>query len=442
MTIKEDLLITCFVLEYIGREIFWRVSSGTNGLKPCERHALNDSDDIMSSSTQRAVLLIGLLSACLCLVYIAGFGAYRVWDALERDRQPTALAVFWEAWDAVEEYFYGELPTPRERTYGAIGEALRLLNDPYTVFVEPRPRELERDRMRGAFGGIGVTLWRDLQGQVLLSPYPDSPAHRAGIREDDVLLAVDSEAITSEMTLDDVRAWLHGEVGTPVTLTISRPPTPPFDLTILRDEIQVPSVVWRVLDRAPDIGYIRVQSFTERTGDEALTALRELLQEASVSALILDLRDNSGGLIDPSVTITSQFLRDGLVLVELRRDAQEHTFPVQSNGIATDVPLAVLVNGGTASASEIVAGALQDHGRAPLIGEPTFGKGSVQLVYDLSDGSSLHVTSAIWLTPNRHQLEGQGLRPDIHIPAADGSRDNQLDRAVSYLRDQLEGLAP
>ncbi len=387
----------------------------------------------MSSLTQRALQLILGLLICLCLAFTAGFGAYRLWDELAQVNRQKPLGVFWEAWDRVEQYFYGELPSPRERTYGAIRETLALLNDPYTVFIEPQSRELEQDRMRGSFGGIGVTLWRDAEGQMVLSPYPDSPAERAGVREGDILLAVDAEPITDETTVDDVCARLHGKVGTPITITISRPPTPPFDLTIIRAQIQVPSVIWHVLDQAPDIGYIHIEGFTERTGGEVLTALEELRQ-AEITGLILDLRDNSGGLIDSAITVASQFLRDGVVLYECRRDAGERALPVQDGGVATDIPLTVLVNGGTASAAEIVAGALQDHGRAPLIGEPTFGKGSVQLIYDLSDGSSLHVTSAIWLTPNRHQIQGQGLTPDVQVPPGDGPQDEQLDRAVAYLQ--------
>jgi len=389
----------------------------------------------MSSSTRRTLQLMCLL-LCLCLAFTAGLGLYRLWDELEQMTRPKPLGVFWEAWERVEQYFYGPIPSPRERTYGAIHETLGLLNDPYTILVEPQSRELERDQMRGSFGGIGVTLWRDAEGRMALAPYSDSPAGRAGVYEGDILLAVDAEAITDEMTGDDVRALLHGEVGTPVTLTVSRPPTPPFDLTIVREEIQVPSVTWRVLDRAPDVGYIRIKGFTERTGGETLEALRELRQAGAFS-LILDLRDNYGGLIDPAVATASQFLRDGqVVLYELGRDTQERTVRVQSGGISTDLSMVVLINGGTASAAEIVAGALQDHGRAPLIGEPTFGKGAVQLIYDLSDGSSLHVTSAAWLTPNRHQIQGQGLAPDIHVPRGDGAQDEQLDRAVAYLQSR------
>ncbi len=389
----------------------------------------------MSSSIQRTLQFVIALLLCFCLAFTAGFGVYRLWDKLKPVICPKPPGVFWEAWDRVEQHFYGQLPSPRERTYGAIHETLRLLDDPYTIFVEPQPRELERDQMRGSFGGIGVTLWRDAEGRMVLSPYSDSPAERVGVREGDILLAVDAETITGEMTVDDVRARLHGEVGTPVTLTISRLPTPPFNLIIAREEIQVPSVTWRVLNRAPDAGYVHVQGFTERTGDEVLQALQELRQ-AGAASLVLDLRDNSGGLIDPAVATASQFLRHGVVLYELSRDTQERTFSVRGGGTSIDIPLVVLVNGGTASAAEIVAGALQDHGRAPLVGEPTFGKGAVQLIYDLSDGSSLHVTSAIWLTPNRHQIQGQGLTPDVYLPRGEGPQDEQLDRAVACLQSQ------
>ena len=187
-----------------------------------------------------------------------------------------------------------------------------------------------------------------------------------------------------------------------------------------------------MLDQAPGIGYLHVEGFTGRTSEEVVTAL-QALQGKGIAGLLLDLRDNSGGLIDPAVTTASQFLGDGIVLTELRRDAAARTFPVQGGGIATDIPMAVLVNGGTASAAEIVAGALQDYGRAPLVGEPTFGKGAVQLIYDLSDGSSLHVTSAIWLTPNGHRIDGQGLSPDVAVARDAGPQDVQLERALEYL---------
>jgi carboxyl-terminal processing protease len=398
------------------------------------------------SDSRRGFQLVGCLALgfCLAVVYAAGFGAYRLWDQQRspRPQQPASelqqrMEVFWESWGFLEQDFYGELPPARERTYGAIRESLALLGDPYTIFVEPQPRELERDQMRGAFGGVGVDIWYDAGGRMALSPYPDSPAEKAGILKGDILLAVDGESITSETTIDDVHAQLHGEIGTPVTLTLSRPgegsPTPPpFDLTITREEIKVPSVTWRVLDQAPAVGYVYVQGFTDRTDDEVIAALQDLEREGTTS-LVLDLRNNFGGLISPAADVASQFLSDGVVMYEQRRDAEERAFAVREGGIAADVPMVVLVNGNTASAAEIVAGALQDHDRAPLIGERTFGKGSVQLIYDLSDGSSLHVTSAIWLTPDHRRIEGQGLTPDILVPQGDGPQDAQLGYAVDYL---------
>ena len=396
----------------------------------------------MFSPNRRVVQLIFGVLVCLSLAYVAGFASYRVWDSAAfggvygSRTSHAALGVFWEAWERLEDHFYGDLPTPQERTYGAIRSALELLGDPYTVFVEPQPRELERDRMRGMFGGIGVDLHRDGEGQMRLSPYPDSPAERAGLRDGDILLAANGETVDEATTVEDARAWLHGEPGTDVMLRISRPPTPPFEVTITREEIEVPSVVWRVLEATPDVGYVQVETFTERTDDEVVAALIELQNNAGITSLVLDLRGNAGGLISPAVSTASQFLRDGVVVIEMSRDEEERSLKVEEGGVATDIPLAVLVDGGTASAAEIVAGALQDYGRAPLIGESTFGKGAVQLIYDLSDGSSLHVTSAIWLTPKRHQIDGEGLTPDVVVSHGDGMQDEQLERAVAYLRSR------
>jgi carboxyl-terminal processing protease len=385
--------------------------------------------------------LIVFLTCMLALACLGGFGSYSLWHAMQRDPAPETFQAFWEAWEHVNEYYYEELPSAQDRTYGAIRGALELLDDPYTVLVEPRPRELERDDMRGLFGGIGVDLWRNGDGNIVLSPYPDSPAERGGLLTDDVLLSVDDQPVTAETPVDHVRAQLHGEVGTSVQLTISRPPTLTLPFTITREEIQVPSVSWRILDDAPDIGYVHVEGFTERTGDELVAALREL-EQSQVPRLILDLRGNYGGLVDAAVTVASQFLDDGIVLREQwKSEKNDRTFSVRRGGIATDIPLAVLVDGGTASAAEIVAGALQDHDRGPLIGEPTFGKGSVQLIYELSDGSSLHVTTALWLTPNRNQIQDRGLTPDISVERGSNHHDAQLEQAIAYLQ-QATGPAP
>lgn len=344
------------------------------------------------------------------------------------------LSVFQEAWDLIERDFFGSLPTNRERVYGAVRGLLETVDDPYTTFVEPIPRRFEQDDLRGSYGGIGVALNRAANGQVVLSPYLDSPAAQAGILEGDVLLAVDDVPITPEMDVSqEVTARIRGEVGTTVTLIIHRG-AETLTFSITRQVIEIPSVTWRVLDQAPDLGYVQVSSFTDRTADELKDALDELLG-GEIQGLILDLRNNGGGLLQAAIDVTDQFIDDGVVLYERRKGQEEKSYAANQGGIAPQIPLVVLVNHGTASASEIVAGAIQDHERGLLVGEPTFGKGSVQLIFDLSDGSSLHVTAARWYTPDRHQLDGAGLTPNLSVDADPQSdSDVQLERAINLLQ--------
>lgn len=344
--------------------------------------------------------------------------------------------LFWEAWHLVEDTFYGELPSPKAMTYAAIRGALSSLNDPYTNFIEPQPRQLEKDDLHGSFGGIGVWIARAPDGSLTLSPMHDSPAVRAGIQDGDVLLRVDDTPITAEMSMEDIQVLVRGPIGSEVRLTIRREEMPdPLVLIVVREEIVTPSVTWRMVEGQPDVGYVRIMRFTERTPQELKDAIADLRAQ-NMLRLILDLRDNGGGLLTESTQVASQFLDGGVVLYERRQHAEERAYEVQEGGVARDVPLVVLVNGGTASASEIVAGALKDHERGVLIGERTFGKGSVQFIYDLSDGSSLHVTSAQWFTPNRHQISKQGLTPDIEVPLTEEDRtqgrDPQLERAIAY----------
>jgi carboxyl-terminal processing protease len=373
--------------------------------------------------------------------YAAGFGTH--WW-LNKD-SPAAeeidqFAVFWEAWHILERDSYSQLPTAQQMTYGAIRGVLVTLNDPYTIFVEPKPRQLEKDDLRGSFGGIGAWVTKREDGAIVLKPMEDKPAERAGILEGDVVVKVDDQEITPEMPLEDVLLLIRGPVGTVVKLTISRTgQLEPLVFEITREKVETPTVTWRILDESQGLGYVSISLFTERTAKELEAALKDLKAQGT-TRLILDLRNNSGGLLQTAIDVASQFLSDGVVLYEQRRDQEEKSYPVQRGGQATAVPLVVLVNGGTASASEIVAGAIQDLGRGVLIGETTFGKGSVQLVYDLSDQSSLHVTVAHWFTPNRHQITDNGLTPDIVVPLTEEDRaqgkDPQLDRATAYFNNE------
>jgi carboxyl-terminal processing protease len=347
------------------------------------------------------------------------------------------LDIFQQAWDLIERDFYGSLPLNTERSYGAVRGLLETLGDPYTVFIEPLPRQLEQDSLRGSYGGVGMGLARDSEGLIILAPFRDSPAAQAGILQDDVLLAVDGVTITLEMDISqDVVTRIRGEVGTDVLLTVQRDEQT-LDFTITRQVIDIPSVNWRIIEQAPTLGYVQIGSFTDRTNNELQQGLAELAG-GGAQGLILDLRGNGGGLLQAALDVTGQFFDGGVVLYERRRGQDERTYEASTGGQALDIPLVVLVNGGTASASEIVAGAIQDRGRAVLIGETTFGKGSVQLPHTLSDGSELRVTIARWFTPNDRAIHGEGLAPDIEVlltpEDAEAGLDPQLERAIEYLQ--------
>ncbi len=374
--------------------------------------------------------------------YAVGYGTH--WWLNNQDSPTTEEAdhftVFWEAWHLLEKDFYGQLPSVQQMTYGAIRGVLATLDDPYTIFVEPKPRQLEKDDLRGSFGGIGAWVSEREDGAIVLKPMEDKPAQRVGILEGDIVIQIDGQEITPDMSLEDVILLIRGPVGSVVKLTISRAGSPePLVFEITREKVETPTVTWRLMDEGQELGYVSISLFTERTNEELETALKDL-KDQGASRLILDLRNNSGGLLETAIDVASQFLSDGVVLYEQRRDQEEKSYPVRRGGKATDIPLVVLVNAGTASASEIVAGAIQDSGRGILIGESTFGKGSVQLVYDLSDQSSLHVTVAHWFTPNRHEITSNGLTPDTVVPLTEEDRaqgkDPQLDRAIAHFNDE------
>lgn len=391
-------------------------------------------------------LLKVLLTTLVALVIFSagallGFGARELTVA----DQPSAeaeqdLALYWEVWNRVSEQHYGGIPADANTTYGAIRGSLATLNDPYTIFLEPEPAAKEKAQLEGQFGGIGAFVQQNEAGEIVLDPMRDQPAEQAGLLKGDVLIAVDGVDLTPEMPVDDVVNKIRGEVGTDVTLTVRREGSDtPIDLVVTRAIIETPSADWRLLEQAPTIGYIQLAAFTERSNAEIEQAITEL-KEQGAESFVLDLRGNGGGLLDAAVDIASQFLSEGIVVREDRQNEGEREYDVHSGGKLLDAPLVVLVNGGTASASEIVAGALQDYGRATLIGEKTYGKGSVQLIYELSDRSRLHVTVAKWFTPNRNQIDGSGLTPNVEILFTEedhaNQRDPQLDRAIEFLQNK------
>lgn len=391
----------------------------------------------------RNYLTLGLLVLMAGSAFAAGYFANDFIELRQSSALPSStdqgFALFWEAWGHVEDSFIGEQPSQTQLAYGAIRGALSLLNDPYTIFIEPVVREEEKESLQGSFGGIGAYIRRPEEGgDILLEPIPGNPAEAAGILLNDVLLAIDGAAISPEMTVEEVANRLKGEKGTAVTLTVRHAnSSESVEITIVRADILIPSVSYRLLTEDESIGYIRLTRFSGESSTEVHDAI-VALQAQGAKSLILDLRQNGGGLVDAAVAIADHFLNDGAILYQKSRDAGEKSFMATGETVAGDMPLVILVDGGTASASEIVAGAIQDHGRGELIGSQTYGKGSVQLVYDLSDGSSVHITSARWFTPNHNQIDQQGLTPDIAVAvtqeAIDNGRDEILNRAIEFLQ--------
>jgi carboxyl-terminal processing protease len=347
-----------------------------------------------------------------------------------------SLQVLQEVWDLVESEFYGELPSPEERAYGAIRGMLETLDDDYTSFIEPSIAEINRTDASGSFEGIGALVSMTEEDILeIVRPFEDQPADKAGLLPGDLVLAVDGESIVGYGIYEAI-TLIRGPEGTPVVLTIQREAgTEPFDVTIVRARIDIPIVESQMLEET--IGYVSLFDFSAQATSQLETAIQEL-QDQGATGLILDLRGNPGGFLDQAVRVSDIFLDEGLVLIERSSDGRVREFTSTDDGVAQDIPLVVLVNGGSASASEIVAGAIQDRERAPLIGETTFGKGSVQLPHTLSDGSELRVTIARWFTPNDRAIHGEGLAPDIEVLLTqedlEADRDPQLDRAIEYLK--------
>ena len=347
------------------------------------------------------------------------------------------FTTFEEVWSFIEEEFDGEVPEEKKRLYAAISGSLEILDDDYTRFIRPDVAERIREDMNGSVSGIGAFVRENDEGFIeIIRPIDGQPADLAGLLPEDVIIAVDGQTV-EDLDFDEVLLMVRGPEGTPVTLTIMRKDeTEPLEFTIIRARFEVPVVEQEMLGTEEfPIAYIRLTSFTRNAETAVLDALKASLEQ-NPQALIFDLRDNGGGLLDQTVGVADIFLPEGVVLYERSSSGIDKTFDSDTGDLGEKLPLVVLVNAGSASASEIVAGAIQDHERGTLIGEPTFGKGSVQHVHMLSDGSELRVTIARWYTPNNNSISDEGITPDIEIPSPldlGGEDDTQLQRAIEYL---------
>ncbi len=383
---------------------------------------------------KRALVQGGGAGLLLGLAFAGGF-LYR--GHLDRGEvSTTSFALLQEADGVLQQYYLYDAPEDTARIYGAVAGLAASYGDRFTYFVEPQTAEVDSTNLAGRFGGIGAEIYQTEAGEFFIGRvYRDNPAFVAGLEQDDQIIAVDNIDVTGGgYDLDGVVALIRGEVGTDVTLTIERGGRQ-IDILVTRDEVLIPSVFWNLVEDAPQIGYIRITRFTERAPEEVQQAI-EALGEAGAEAYILDLRDNGGGLLDASVDVASIFLDGGVVLYEQRNNQPEEIVNATRGGPAIEVPLAVLMNENTASASEILAGALADRERAVLIGTVSYGKGSVQVIPQLSDGSSLHITTAEWFTPNHQRIQDNGLTPDI--PVEPGSDSGMfLQAGIEYLLNQI-----
>lgn len=341
---------------------------------------------------------------------------------------PSEFGILTEAYRLLSEDYVDKTKLdPKKLSQGAVKGMIEALDDPYTSYVDPESHELELTNFEGEFEGIGAVISMKDKQLTIVSPITGSPAEKAGVKAGDKILKIDGEP-TTKMTLIEATMKIRGPKGTPVNLVILHlEETEPVEIQIVRDEIKVESVI---MEMSGDIACVRITQFLKSTGSDLQVVLKDAIKKGA-KGIVLDLRNNPGGLLNAAVDVASQFLAMGLVAKVVDDEGRESQVPVKRGGIATHLPLIVLVNEGSASGSEIVAGALQDYGRSKLAGSQTFGKGSVQTIRELSDGSALHITTYRWLTPFGRPIDGVGLTPDF-VPEL---KDEELvDWAIDYLK--------
>lgn len=391
---------------------------------------------------------IGRLAVLLATTLILGLGVGAVVGRATADPPIVAPAElrradlaqpfddFFQAYHIVTtESYYAPLPDRRALIYAAINGMLTGgTGDPHTIYLSPRDNAVVRNGLDGSFEGLGADVEATAQG-INVIPLPGSPAARAGLRAGDLIVRIDGRDATT-LTEDQAVAALRGAAGTRVSLAVQRASIHGLlTVVVTRGRITLPDVVSRMIGR---IAYLRLAQFGANSASDVQTVLTSLLARHPIG-LVLDLRDNPGGFVDTAIAVNSLFLPRGRIIL-WEQDSQHHLdAPLRSlgGGPSQTVPMAVLVNDGTASAAEITAGALQDNRRAEIVGMTTYGKGSIQQEYPLPDGSSLRITTRLWLTPHRRLIQNQGITPDIVVDSAtsDGSpRDAQLARALRLFR--------
>jgi carboxyl-terminal processing protease len=361
-------------------------------------------------------------------------------SATPQDMQ-TLFAPFWEAWNIVHEQYVDQPVDDLKLMQGAIRGMMESLGDKHSSYMDPVNFKQANESLSGEYEGIGAYV--DTGGDFLsiTSPIPGSPAEAAGLRPGDIIVKIDGEDMTG-VEPEIARQHVLGPAGSVVHLSIARDGEKALlEIDVTRDRIVIKSATGKMLDNG--VAYIQITTFGDNTTSELTKALTDVMAQ-NPKGLILDLRNNGGGYLQTAVEVASQFLGDGVVLYEQYGDGKKNTYDVQSGGMATDIPMVVLINEGSASASEIVAGALQDYARATLVGVTSYGKGSVQNWIPLSDNQgAVRVTIAKWLTPNGRTIHEKGLTPEVWVEMTEDDYKNdldpQLDTAIQTLLAIIAG---
>jgi len=385
--------------------------------------------------------IITLITIFVLVSIISGFIFYNVRANGKTNEEEifANLEPFFEALNLIRfEYVKKDIDLD-EIIQGAIRGMLKVLDDPYTRYMDPQALKREQEDMfLGHFGGLGIIISIKDDQLTIISPIEDTPAYRAGIKAGDKIVKINGKS-TEGMALDEAVNILRGEKGTEVTLGIKRENIEELlEITIIRDIIEVKAVKKEVMGRDNNIGYIRITTFNINTDPELKEILNEFKKDSDIQGIILDLRNNPGGLLDSAIEVASKFIKEGPVVHIKDRDGIVATIESRGNKYP-EWPLFVLVNEGSASASEIVAGAIQDYKRGKLLGERTFGKGVVQQVFNLQDGSGIAITTSEYHTPSERSINHIGIEPDILVePVEDSEQDMQLNKAIQLLEEEMK----
>lgn len=347
------------------------------------------------------------------------------------------FSLFWDAWRVLQEK-YPQALNPQKMVYGAISGMVKSLGDPYTVFMEPSQAQLFRTDMEGEFEGVGMEIGIRKEQLQVIAPLADTPAQKAGLRSGDKIIKIDDKD-TFDMAIDEAVMLIRGSRGSQVRLTILRSGwEAPKEFNIIRDVIRVPSLSWEL--KNGDIAYVKLYQFSQKAEQDFNRAAREIL-DSPAKVIVLDLRDNPGGYLEVAQDLAGWFLeRDQLVTIEESAKGDRKEYKAQGPASLFTYPVVIIINQGSASASEILAGALRDNRGIQLIGETSFGKGSVQELQELSDGSFLKVTVANWLTPKGNLISQKGLEPDMEVELTEEDFSQEKDPPLEKAIEIAEGL--